>query len=267
MSLRSTVRAWPTLLKIGFQEAVAYRAEFLVWVLATTMPLIMLALWTAVARDAPVGRFGQEDFTAYFLATFIVRQLTGAWAAWQMNYEVRQGTLSMRLLRPISPLASYAAENLAAVPMRLLIAVPMAGVMLALVGTERLPTDPAVWGIWALAMLGGWLITFLTNIAVGCLSLFIESSQKVMDVYLVLFFVFSGYMIPVELFPGALRAAAEWLPFRYQIGFPVELLTGAHEAGPALAMLARRWLWVFLLAGLGALLWKRGLKRFAAYGG
>src|SRR5215831_15107267 len=90
MSLAKSVRALPTLFKVGFLEAVAYRAELLVWVLSTTMPLIMLALWSAVAREAPVGRFGQMDFVAYFLATFIVRQLTGAWVAWEMNWEVRQ---------------------------------------------------------------------------------------------------------------------------------------------------------------------------------
>ncbi len=33
-----------------------------------------------------------------------------------------------------------------------------------------------------------------------------ESSLKLMDVYLVLFFVFCGYLIPVELFPPALRS-------------------------------------------------------------
>src|SRR5262249_40297690 len=97
MSARSTVRALPTLFRIGFAEMVAFRAEMLVWVLATTMPLIMLALWSTVARDAPVGRFDQQDFVAYFLATFIVRQLTGAWVAWQLSFEVRTGTLAMRL--------------------------------------------------------------------------------------------------------------------------------------------------------------------------
>ena len=35
----AALRAIPTLLKIGFLEAVAYRAEMLVWVFATTMPL------------------------------------------------------------------------------------------------------------------------------------------------------------------------------------------------------------------------------------
>ena len=118
MSLPATARALPSLFKVGFSEAVAYRAEFLVWMLSTTMPLIMLALWSAVAREGPVGRFGEKEFVAYFLATFIVRQLTGSWAAWQMNFEIRQGTLAMRLLRPIHPMITYAVENLAAQPLR-----------------------------------------------------------------------------------------------------------------------------------------------------
>src|SRR2546425_9114891 len=99
MRLPAAARALPALFKIGFAEAVASRAEFLVWMLSNTMPLIMLALWSAVARESPVGRFGQKEFTAYFLATFIVRQLTSSWAAWQMNYDIRQGTLALRLLR------------------------------------------------------------------------------------------------------------------------------------------------------------------------
>ena len=64
MSTRSTVRALPTLMRIGFAEAVAYRAEFLVWLLSTNMSLVMLAIWHAVAADGPVGRFDQREFTA-----------------------------------------------------------------------------------------------------------------------------------------------------------------------------------------------------------
>ncbi|HEY8088356.1 MAG TPA: ABC transporter permease, partial [Polyangiaceae bacterium] len=85
MSLRTTARAFPTLLRVGFVDAVAYRAEMLVWVLATTMPLVMLALWVSVAETAPVGRYDQPAFVAYFLCTFVVRQLTGSWAFYEMN--------------------------------------------------------------------------------------------------------------------------------------------------------------------------------------
>ncbi|RYE90856.1 MAG: ABC transporter permease, partial [Myxococcales bacterium] len=94
MSLRSTVRALPTMVRVGLQEALAYRAELLVWILSTTLPLVMLALFSAVAREAPIGRYGPGEITLYFLVTFGVRQLTGSWVAWQMNLEVREGKLS-----------------------------------------------------------------------------------------------------------------------------------------------------------------------------
>jgi ABC-2 type transport system permease protein len=267
MSVRNTIRALPALFRVGVFEAVAYRAEFLVWVLSTTMPLIMLALWSAVASDAPVGRYGQPEFVAYFLATFIVRQLTGAWVAYEMNFEIRQGALAMRLLRPVHPLWTYAVENLAALPMRLVVALPVAVALLVFSGLSRLSHDPAIWLIWCAAMLGGWLITFLANLVIGCLAFYMESSLKLMDVWLAVFFVFSGYLYPLELFPPVLRVVADWLPFRYQIGFPVELMTGAHTRAEALVMLLRQWMFVALMLGIVSLVWRRGLRRFAAYGG
>jgi ABC-2 type transport system permease protein len=268
MSLRTAVRAFPTLLRIGFSEALAYRAELLIWVLSTTMPFIMMALWTAVAREAPVGRYGQAGFVGYFLATFVVRQLTGAWAAWQINYEVRQGTLAMRLLRPISPLWSYAAENLGAVPMRILVSVPVAIVSVLVVGPAGVPQRWWGWPVLVLALLGGWLITFLANVIIGTMALYMESSQKLMDVWLVMFFVFSGYLYPVELLPSALGSLVDWLPFRYQIGFAAEVMTNAHKELPTvLTLLAGQWLWVLGMGTLAVVLWRRGLRRFAAFGG
>ncbi len=267
MSLRSTTRAVPAMLRLGVAEAVAYRAEMLVWVLSTTMPLVMLALWSAVAREAPVGRFGEQDFVAYFLVTFIVRQLTGSWAAWEMNYEIRTGRLSQKLLRPVHPLAGYAAENLGALPFRVMVSLPVALIALFTVGSKALPGDWRVWVIWVVALLGGWLITLFANLAIGAMSLFMESSIKVMDVYFTLFLALSGYIIPVELFPPWIRALVQWLPFRYQIGFPVEVLTSAHGFGTEMVLLARQWAWVAGMAALALGLWRRGQRHFEAYGG
>ncbi|HXI01650.1 MAG TPA: ABC-2 family transporter protein [Candidatus Saccharimonadales bacterium] len=267
MTLPSTVRALPAVLRVGFADAVAYRAEFLVWMLSTTMPLIMLALWSAVARDAPVGRFGQREFVAYFLATFIVRQLTASWVAWQMNFEVRQGTLSQRLLRPIHPMIVFAVENVAAQPLRLVVALPAAVVWLWAVGSAQIPRDPVLLAAFAAAVLGGWIITFLASFAIGCLSFHTESSIKLMEVWMTLYFIFSGYMIPVELFPAPVRTLTDCLPFRYQIGLPVELITSAHDRAAALQMLGYQWIWVAVILALTLWIWRTGLRRFAAFGG
>ncbi len=267
MSFRNTVRAWPTLLRVGFAEAVAYRAEMAVWVLATTMPLVMLALWTAVARDAPVGRYGQTQFTAYFLATFVVRQLTGCWVFWEMNFEVRNGTLAMRLLRPVDPLWAYTAESLAAMPMRVAVSLPVAAIAFAVVGSRGVAREPLLWILWIVAIAGAWALTLLINFIVGCAAFFVESSLKLMDAWLVLFFVFSGYLIPLDIFPERVKVLASWLPFRYQIGLPVEIMTGALAPAAAMPLLARQWAWVFVAAAATTWMWRQGLKRFAAYGG
>ena len=267
MSLRSTFRAVPTLMRVGFAEAVAYRAEMFVWILSTTMPLIMMALWTAVAAYAPVGRFHQRDFVVYFLVTFIVRQLTGAWAAWEINFEVRQGTLSLRLLRPLHPLWHYAVNNVAAMPLRLVIAIPVALLLLLVMGREGLSTNPVLWLFFPLAVFNAWLITYLINVLIGTLSLFMESSLKLLNVWFQLFMLLSGYFIPVELFPRWLQVLGDWLPFRYQLAFPVELATRTYDVAGALGMLGKQVAFVAVLWAFAAVAWRSGLKRYAAYGG
>lgn len=267
-----TLKALPTIMRVGVAEAVAYRAEMLVWVLATTMPFIMLALWSAVSAVTPVvatgGRqYTQGMFTAYFLAVFIVRQLISSWASWEINWEVRQGTLAMRLLRPIHPVVSYAAGNLAALPMRSFVVLPVVGIIFLAGVAGSFPTDPKVWALWCFAMIGGWLITFFANIAIGSLSLYMDSSIKLMDLWLAGFFVFSGYLYPLDTFPPWVRAAADWLPFRYQIGVPVELMTGAHAFEESLQLVLRQWTWAAGLGVFAVLLWNNGVKRFQAFGG
>ena len=237
-----TLRALPTLMRVGISEAIAYRAEMFVWVLSTTMPFVMLVMWSAVSAVAPVvsssGRgYSAGTFTSYFLAVFIVRQLISSWASWEINFEVRQGTLAMRLLRPIHPIVSYAAGNLATLPMRLVVVLPVVAV------------------------------TFFANVAIGALSLYMESSIKVMDVWLAAFFVFSGYLFPLDLFPAWLKGVSGWLPFRFQIGVPVELMIGAHGFDQALALVAEQWAWAAGMGAAAVLLWNNGVKRFQAFGG
>src|SRR6201999_888879 len=51
VSFTRVVKAMPTLLRVGVAETVAYRAEFIVWVLTTTQPLIMMSLMTFITRE------------------------------------------------------------------------------------------------------------------------------------------------------------------------------------------------------------------------
>ncbi len=186
------LRAIPTLFRIGFAETVAYRGEFLIWILTTTMPLVMLALWTSVAAEAPFRGFTSEAFVAYYLATLIVRNLVGTWVAGQISEEIRGGLMSMRLLRPVHPFVAFATSHLAAVPFRGLVVLPMAAILLVSSGGNALTREPLQLALIVPSLALAWLITFSTLFALGSVSFFVTKTMALANLYFALFSLFSS---------------------------------------------------------------------------
>jgi ABC-2 type transport system permease protein len=264
--LRRLLRAYPALLRVGLQEAIAYRAEFIVWMLSMTMPLVMLALMTAVSRDAPIGRFDSSTFTAYYLVTLVVRQMTGAWVMWEIVMEIREGTLALKLLRPIHPLAAHSAASLAAIPLRAVFCIPIAIGVIAM-GGEHVSHDPVVIAGFCVSMVGAWILNFSISAMVGTLALYLESSIAIWEIWLGGFMLFSGYLVPLELFPHWVERIARVLPFAYLQAVPVEMLTGLRSRGDALHALMWQWAYASLSVAGMLLFWRRATSRFQAFGG
>ncbi len=261
-----TLRAMPTLLRIGVAETVAYRGEFLVWILTTTQPLIMMGLWTAVARDAPFGGYTPAGFTAYFLATLLVRQLTGNWVAWQMSEEVRTGVMSMRLLRPIHPFFGFAASHVAAIPFRSLVALPLA-IILLVATPDALTHDPLQLALLPLSLVLAWLLTFVVLFALGSLSFWITQTFAIVNLYFGLFSLLSGYMLPLDLLPGAFAKVAAYSPFRFMLSAPVELMTRSLGGDYLRVLLGGQLAWTVVMLAIALAVWRAGVRRFEAVGG
>ena len=264
--MRSSLRAVPTILRVAAAETLAYRTEFVIWMLTTTMPLIMLGLWTSVAEEAPFGQFGEREFIAYYLAALVVRNVTGSWVIWQVNDDVRNGRLNVKLLRPIHPFLYYMTHHLGSVPLRLIVAFPFTIILLLTSAGDLIVTDPARLSIFVLSLVGAWMLTFYSMLIVGTLALWIDKSVALFDVYLGVFGVLSGYLSPLSLLPDWADAAASYTPFRYMLAFPVELAIGQLDASEALEQLAAQWIFVVVLVAGALALWRRGIRRYEAYG-
>jgi viologen exporter family transport system permease protein len=260
------LKAMPTLLRVGVAETVAYRAEFLVWILTTTQPLIMMGLWTFVTRKSTFEGFTSEDFTAYFLIDLIVRQLTGNWVAWQMMEDIRLGAMSMRLLRPIHPFWAYASSHVAAIPFRTVVALPLCVILLVTSSAHSLTHDPARIAAFVLSLALAWLITFCVLFAIGALAFFITQTMSLATFYFGLFQVFSGYLLPLQMMPHPIRVIADWMPFKSTLAVPIEILQPrTHEAIGTLLATQTAWAAITLALALG--IWRLGIRRFEAVGG
>lgn len=253
--------------KLGFAEAVAYRAALLVWILTTTFPLVSLVLWTGIARSGgPIGEFGEAELAAYFVAAFLVRQLTASWVVWDLERSIRRGDLSVLLLRPVHPIFHHVMLNVTALPVRLVLALPLAlGVLWAAGGLEIGAHGGTLW-LLGPALVGAWLLNFAVQAAVGCLAFWTDRSSSLYEIWAGLFMVLSGYAVPTSLFPGWLAEVARALPFHAILGFPTEVLTGRLDFTAALEFLALQWAWVAAAWLLVAAAWRRGVRAYGAFG-
>lgn len=267
MSATRALRALPTLLRIGVAETVAYRAEFLVWILTTTLPLVMLGLWTSVAEHEDFKGYSSAAFVAYYLANLIVRNLTGSWVAWQISEEIRTGAMSMRLLRPLHPYVAFAASHLAAVPFRTAVVMPIAVGLLISSGASALTTAPLQLALIVPSLVLAWIITFNVMFMIGSLGFFVTKTMALLNLYFGLFSLLSGYLLPIPLLPFEIRWFAEWMPFRYMLSAPIELMTVPLGTAQAWWLLIAQAGWAVATLALALFVWNRGVKRFEAVGG
>jgi ABC-2 type transport system permease protein len=260
-------RAAPALLRIGLAEMVAYRAEMVVWILTATMPLVMLALWDAVTAEGDVVGLGSAEMARYFAVTLVVRQLTSVWLVWEMNWEIRSGRLSVKLLRPLHPLWFDALRMLAGMPLRTLILVPLVGAVV--LWKPELVAWPGLDAVLvaSVSVVLAFALSFLVQAVFAALAFWTDQSVGLFGLWFGVWMVFSGYVAPLAVFPEWARDVLPWLPFRGMLGLPVEIAAGLLPVSQALPQIGVQAAWVAVLALLVRAMWSRGVARYGAYGG
>lgn len=264
--MTAVLRALPDLARVGFAGVVAYRAEMTIWILSATMPLVMLALWDAVAADGPIAGMGRLEMARYFTANLLVRQLTSVWLVWELNYEIRTGRLSPKLLKPMHPLVQHAVEMLVALPFRVVVLVPLLAAMLLWRPDIWQAPSPGALALFCVSIALAWTLNFLVQALFAILAFWLDKTDALFGVWFSTWALLSGYLAPLATFPEALRPALVLLPFRGMLGLPIEILTGLLTPAQALPEVGLQLAWVVGLGLATRLAWDAGIRRYGAFG-
>lgn len=261
--LGAALRIARALLSSQYALMLEYRAEIVLWALSGLMPLLMFALWSGAAAGAAAGLSSQQ-LARYFLAALVVRQFTVVWVVYAFEEDNLLGRLSPLLLQPLPLIWRYAAAHLAEQATRLPFVAAMAALFVVLVPEALPPADPARLLLALLAMHLGFWLSFLIQYAITMLCFWSERASALERLLTIPIFFLSGLMAPLELFPEAVRNVALHSPFAAMLYLPAQLASGGAIAiGPAfLNALA----WLALLVPLNLLLWRAGVRRYAALG-
>lgn len=259
-------KTYLTLLRVNWQGVFAYRASILIYMLLATMPLVSLAVWLALAADGPIGNYSSADFIAYYLAVIFVRHMTGSWVSYHLDHDIREGTLSPKLLKPINPIHDHIAMHLADKLFRLpLVLTPIVIVALLIPGL-RFDLSPLNIALALVAMALAFASIFLTSYCIGLLNFWLTHAMAIEDLWFGFRALLSGVLAPIDLLPAPIPQLSPYLPFRYTLSFPVEIILGRVSGEQLLLGFAVQLFWLSVFVGLYWLLWTRGLKEYSAVG-
>jgi ABC-2 type transport system permease protein len=262
------VRIYRALLLAGFQQAAQYRVQSLLWMLFSIVrPVIFLAAWVAVAvaQGGDIAGYKVGDFAAYYVCMTFVSQLVMAWNSHEFEWEVNQGRLSAKLLRPLHPLHYSVVDNL----IFKLNTLPVLGVILILVSISFgaiYRTQP--WHVVAFVpsvILAGALL-FMFNWVIASLAFWATRMRTANTLFQRATFVFAGQIAPIALLPGWLQTLSYALPFWYMMGAPTEILRGGVTQEQVLQILAGQSAWLVVTFVAFQWIWRRGVRAYSAVG-
>ena len=113
---------------------------------------------------------------------------------------------------------------------------------------------------------GAWAITFFLQVMIGTLAFYVDKTQALFEIYLGVFAVLSGYLIPLRMLPEWAQDVAAYTPFRYVLAFPVETLMGFYDRAEALRLLGVQWIFVAGVYVASHLVWRAGISSFGIGG-
>jgi ABC-2 type transport system permease protein len=254
--------------KTTLASQVQYRAALVIWLIGHVLePLIYLVVWSVVSASSggEVGGYTGADFAAYFVLLMIVNHITYTWIMYEYEYRVRHGSLSFALLKPVHPIHSDIADNISSK----LITLP--GILLAALVLSAIfrPSFRIIpWAALAFvpAVLLAFLLRFLVEWTLALAAFWTTRVSAINQMYFVALLFLSGQIAPLALFPLPVRVAAMILPFRWMIGFPVDLLLGHLTPVETLTGLAAQALWIGLGFLLVRIVWRAGVRVYSAVG-
>ena len=267
-SFRDWVELYRQQFKTTFATMLQYRASLFIWMISSILePVVYLIVWSTVSsgKGGSVGNYTPGNFAAYYIVFMLVNQVTYTWIMYEYEYRVRQGYLSFALVKPVHPIHSDIADNLSSKVITLPILLLVAG-GLALIFHPTADLKP--WAILAFipSLVLAFLVSFLVEWTLALAAFWTTRVSAINQVYFVLMLFLSGQIAPISLFRGWLQTIAAVLPFRYMLGFPVELVLGRLTPLQAVEGLAAQVVWVFLSVGLVRLVWRAAVRVYSAVG-
>jgi len=263
------MRGYIAFIRGAMLVGVVYRLGFLFTILGNIVYIIIAYfLWRSIysGSDSINGlTFDQALLYVALGSTMFI--LLKTYTDWGMAGEIRDGTISIYLTKPIDyqlynffTTIGFASTSLVTVTLP---------TVLMLLFVFRIHIAFGVgYLFFPVSLLIAFIIGFNFDYAVGLMAFYTESIWGISITKEIFISVLSGALLPLQFFPAAIQQILMWLPFQAIYYTPLMMVTKPdQEVGVFLQMLAVQIAWAVVTYFLSRMLYNQAIKVLRVAGG
>ncbi|MEU0403958.1 ABC-2 family transporter protein [Streptomyces sp. NPDC006197] len=256
----------------GFRRFAAYRVATAAGVFTNTVfGFVLSATYIALWNERPrLGGYSMDDALAYVWigqALITVCGLMGGGFEDELIERIRTGDIAVDLYRPADLQAWWFSANAGRSAYQLLGrgVAPMA--VGAFVFDFTLPPGPGGWLAFLLAVALGSVVGFAIWYLVAMSAFWLLDGQGVVQVAWLSGLFFSGMLLPLNVFPGALGELARLLPWASLLQVPADVYLGRYEGWELVEAYGFQGCWALVLLGAGRAAQTAATRKVVVQGG
>ena len=126
--------------------------------------------------------------------------------------------------------------------------------------------DTDLINIIAVGLALAFVLRFLFEWALALSAFWTTRIGAINQVYFFVLMFMSGRISPLSLLPPPIETLASFLPFRWMLAFPVELVLGRLTPADLWLGLAAQLGWILVALGVLTLVWRVGVRQYTGVG-
>ena len=280
-ALAASIRAWWTILRISLEERLVYRGDFMLGTLMRFLPFVtQIFLWTAVfnaVSKTTIAGYTRDDMIAYYLLSNVARAFSSMpGLAGGISRSILDGSIKKYLIQPVDMVGFLLIGRVAHKLVYYSVAIiPYALVFFLCRGffADGWPAPPVIAAfVWSLLM--AFVMGFFLDALIGMIGFWFLEVNSLLFIYMLLNFFLSGHMFPINMlnavpigFGISAGDVVAYLPFQYLAYFPAAVFLKKVTGAALVCGLGIETAWIVFFIFLCRYLFRRGLKRYSAFGG
>jgi len=261
------MRAFLAYFKVSITDALEYRGDILLYALSNVMlPVTSLLLWFAVTDSSSLSPLSRSEFVRYYLFLSVVGVWVSNWAAYFISRDIRLGKMSAWIIKPASFILYQAGNNISEKILKTIYLIPII-ITFGLIFQFSWPSLTLLkWIMFFVSVALAGILAFLIDVSTGLLAFWLDDSNAVREGYSILHLVFSGRIVPLFTLPIVLQQISTYLPFRYTLSLPLEIILDKLSSLQLFQGLLIQAFLVLAAFYLYKKLWRTGIKKYSASG-